>query len=185
MLCVSGWICKRSKELALQCWSCASRCSCILAPSLHCFTSGLGLYEGNERLFFCSWSIPASACCGLGRGFYSGRQLERGLVCRKLAKRGCWGLHSLAQCLGAGLVSPEPLLGDVPHPAPTPHSTVRTVRACASTRGWGHAARSPPSSHLFCVDQTQGSVHGLSSSYPSPGPPTLPSQHAARYPWGT
>lgn len=120
----------------------------------------------------------SSACCGLGCGFYSGGQLERGILCRKWAEQECWGLHSLAPCLGQELVPPEPLLGGVPHPAPGPHSTLCPVSASPTPTAIA------ASSITFPMQSRPG--HQFMGSAPLNPLQVSPSaQPAARYPWGT
>lgn len=75
--------------------------------------------------------------------------------------------------------------GRHPHPASTPHGS-HLPPACPSQHpSPGTCSPEPPPSRLSCTDPTRASVRGLSSPCPSPGPPSVPSQDAARTPWGT
>lgn len=150
--------------------------------SLRGFTSGLGLYEGNQRLLFCSWNIPASSCWGLGRGVYSrGAPGKRA----RLLKIGRAGMLAAAQPRLAhghrtGPTSAPPRR--CPHPASTLHGSHLPPVCPSQHPSPGTCCPEPPPSHLSCTEPTQGSVHGLSSPCPSPGPPAVPSQDAARSP---
>lgn len=110
----------------------------------------------------------SSACCGLGCGFYSGGQLERGILCRKLAERERRGLHSLAQCLGQERSHLSPSWGMSPTLL---QASICPLSACPSPHSQGSLFH-----HLFHADQTSDQFMGSAPLIPLQVPLVCPAR---------
>lgn len=110
----------------------------------------------------------SSACCGLGCGFYSGGQLERGILCRKLAERERRGLHSLAQCLGQERSHLSPSWGMSPTLL---QASICPLSACPNLHSQGSLFH-----HLFHADQTSDQLMGSAPLIPLQVPLLCPAR---------
>lgn len=119
MFCVLGCICDQSKVHALG----AGPFPLAAAPFWPSHVSVLlhiwaGTTRGEPEALGCSWSVPPSACWGLGMGFSWGSNWKDAPPW-KIRWAGTWEPYSLHQCHGAGLIPPEPS----PRDTPCPHRT--------------------------------------------------------------